>query len=164
MALQEIIHYLDSHRDALWFSIGFALLALEAGVFGFASGVLLFTGLGALVTGLMITSGILSGTPTPAIASFAVTSLVLATLSWKWFRRRHHGPTRPPAPVSDIIGLRFTLKQDVSPLENGVERYSGIDWRVFPDPSQGSPVIPRGTQVEVVTLDAGILYVRPIVP
>ncbi|MBF0434443.1 MAG: NfeD family protein [Magnetococcales bacterium] len=164
MELQSIIHYLDSHRDALWFSIGFGLLALEAGVFGFSSGMLLFTGLAALVTGLLITVGLLSGAPTPAIALFAVTSLILAALFWKWFRRIHHGPTRPQAPVSDFVGLRFTLKQDVSLLENGVERYSGVDWRVLPDPSVGSRILPRGTQVEVSALDAGILYVRPLVP
>jgi len=39
------------NQTTLWFIIGFTLLAIELLVFGFASGVLLFGGIGALITG-----------------------------------------------------------------------------------------------------------------
>ncbi|MBF8273974.1 MAG: ybbJ [Magnetococcales bacterium] len=158
----HIVAYLDSHRDALWFAIGFGLLALEAGVFGFTSGILLFTGMGGVLTGLLILTGVLSGATTPAIATFSISSLILATVFWGWFRRLQKKPSAPPPPVSDIVGLSFILKQDISPLESGLERYSGIDWKVVPDPSVETPAILRGTRVEVVSLDAGVLRIRPV--
>ena len=86
-----ILTYLDTHRDALWFTIGFGLLAVEAGVLGFSSGMLLFAGMGAVVTGLMITSGLLSGATVPAIAWFSILSLGLAAAFWKWFLRFQKG-------------------------------------------------------------------------
>ncbi|MEO5329121.1 MAG: NfeD family protein [Magnetococcus sp. THC-1_WYH] len=158
-----ILTYLDTHRDALWFTVGFGLLAVEAGVLGFSSGMLLFTGMGAVITGLMITSGLLSGATVPAIAWFSIISLGLAAAFWKWFLRFQKRPSSPPREVSDLIGLRFILQQDISPLESGVERYSGIDWKVVPDPAHAVGIITRGTPVEVVSLDAGIFRVRPVV-
>ncbi|MBF0421994.1 MAG: NfeD family protein [Magnetococcales bacterium] len=162
MNVLDVVNYLNHHRDALWYAIGFTLLALEAGVFGFAVGMFLFTGLGALATGLLIATGLLSGSATSAIATFAITSLVSATLLWKLFHRRQQTANAPPRQVSDIIGLRFVLQQDVGPETRTVERYSGVDWQVVPELAAGSATIPRGTLVEVVSLDAGIFRVRPV--
>ncbi|MBF0141826.1 MAG: hypothetical protein HQL74_16330, partial [Magnetococcales bacterium] len=44
-----------------------------------------------------------------------------------------------------------------------VERYSGIDWKVVPDPAHAVGIITRGTPVEVVSLDAGVFRVHPVV-
>ncbi|MBF0171821.1 MAG: hypothetical protein HQL83_00095 [Magnetococcales bacterium] len=158
----NLVAYFTDHRDALWFTLGFGLLALEAGIFGFASGVLLFTGMGAVVTGLMIYTGVLTGATIPAIASFAIVSMVLAWLFWNVFHRSQIGASAPPPPVSDLVGLRFTLKQDISLTQSTTERYSGIDWKVVVDPSAEPGIMRQGTQVEVVSLDAGIFRVRPV--
>ncbi|MBF0108273.1 MAG: NfeD family protein [Magnetococcales bacterium] len=156
----DLVSYFDLHREAIWFTIGFTLLGIEAGVFGFATGMLLFAGIGAVGTGLLIFTGLLDGAPTPSMATFATISIIAALLFWKILIRVKR-PSVPPPPVSDLVGLRFLLRQDLSVGQSAMERYSGVDWTVVLDPASGVETIRRETMVEVVSLDAGILRVRP---
>ena len=56
-----IIDYIVSHQAEFWMVIGFALLAAEI-LTGFTVGVFLFAGIGALVTGGLMSFGFIAET------------------------------------------------------------------------------------------------------
>ena len=52
-----MIEYFTNNHDAIWFVLGGLMLVIEAKILGLSTGVLLFTGLGAMLTGFAISMG-----------------------------------------------------------------------------------------------------------
>jgi len=155
-----MIEYFDSNQYAFWFTLGFALLVVEALVFGFTSGVLLFTGIGALLTGGLLWSGLLPASWLNGIACFGICSGVSAALLWKPLLKFQNFDVPEKDNSSDMIGRKFRLEQDISLTQPGSTRYSGVDWRVEIDPDGDRDVIVAGTRVVVSSVDAGVFRVR----
>ena len=155
-----MIEYFDSNQYAFWFTLGFALLVVEALVFGFTSGVLLFTGIGALLTGGLLWSGLLPASWLNGIACFGICSGVSAALLWKPLLKFQNFDVPEKDNSSDMIGRKFRLEQDISLTQPGSTRYSGVDWRVEIDPDGDCDVIVAGTRVVVSSVDAGVFRVR----
>lgn len=156
-----IIDYINHHHGEFWIAMGFLLLAIEVLVMGMASGVLLFAGLGALATGLLILAGLLPETWVAGIASLGISSAIITALLWKPLRRLQggHAPGRDTS--SDLIGLEFVAEQDITPLQSGAQRYSGIQWRVEMDKDAGVERIAAGQRVVVTSVDVGVFRVKP---
>lgn len=157
-----IVEYFHAQPEALWYALGFAMLAIEAGILGLGSGVLLFAGLGAVSTGLLISVGILSGTQVSAIAAFVILSSLWTVILWRVFRKLQSRKPSPPPPASDFVGHRFVLKGAISHTETANERFSGIVWRVELDPEATIDTVAAGQRVRVTSLDAGIFRVVPV--
>jgi membrane protein implicated in regulation of membrane protease activity len=157
-----IIDYINSHHGEFWIALGFLLLIIEVLVMGMASGVLLFAGLGALATGLLMLAGILPTTWLAGVASVGVSSGIITALLWRPLRRLQggHAPVRDHS--SDFIGLEFVLEQEITSRQPGQTRYSGVTWRVELDPDAGVEAIAAGQRVAVTSLDAGIFRVKPV--
>jgi membrane protein implicated in regulation of membrane protease activity len=155
-----MIEYFDSNQYAFWFTLGFALLVVEALVFGFTSGVLLFTGIGALLTGGLLWSGLLPASWLNGIACFGICSGVSAALLWKPLLKFQNFDVPEKDNSSDMIGHKFRLEQDISLSHPGSTRYSGVDWRVEIDTDGDSDEIAAGTRVVVTSVDAGVFRVR----
>jgi len=155
-----MIEYFNSNQHAFWFTLGFALLVLEALVFGFTSGVVLFTGIGALLTGGLLWGDVLPASWLYGIASFGICSSISAALLWKPLLKFQNFDVPEKDNSSDMIGYRFRLGQDISLQQAGTTRYSGIDWRVEIDPADDCDAIAAGTRVVVTSVDAGVFRVR----
>jgi len=155
-----MIEYFDAHQYAFWFTLGFGLLVLEALVFGFTSGVVLFTGIGALLTGGLLWGEILPAGWLNGIACFGICSGVSAALLWKPLLKFQNFDLPEKDNSSDMIGHKFSLEQDISLAQPGSTRYSGIDWRVEIDPAVDCAEISAGDRVVVTSVDAGIFRVR----
>ncbi len=157
-----ISSYINNHQAEFWVAVGFALLIIEVLVMGFTSGVLLFAGLGALATGLLMLTGILPETWVAGIAGFGISSGVITALLWKPLSRIQSGrvPTRNNS--SDLIGLEFQLEQDISTRSPGNKRYSGIPWRVEIDSDAGIDNLLSGQQVVVTSAEVGVFWVKPV--
>ena len=156
-----MIAYFNEHQYAFWVSAGFLMLAVEAGVLGFSSGVLLFSALGALFTAGLLWLGVLPDTWLAGAACFGISSGVAAVLLWKPLLKLQNFDVPEKDNSSDLIGLRFVVKQTVTLIEPGSTRYSGIDWRVEIAPGMGLDEIEPGTLVAVVSVDAGVFRVVP---
>lgn len=156
-----MIEYFDTHQYAFWLSAGFLILLIELGVFGLSTGVLMFTGLSALVTGGLIWGGVLPATWLAGSASFGIGTGVIALLLWKPLLKLQNFDTPEKDNSSDLVGHKFVLEEPVEPGAPASTRYSGIQWRV--ELWHGSPVqrIEAGTMVEVRSLDAGVFRVAP---
>ena len=156
-----IIDYINTHQGEFWITTGFILLALEVLIMGLSTIVFLFVGLGALLTGMLMLTGVLPETWIAGISSMGLASGLIATLLWKPMRRLQ-GARKPRADqTSDFIGLEFVCDQTVTSQAAGRYRYSGVDWRVELDPRSSVSRIDAGTRVKVTSLDAGILRVSP---
>ncbi|MCF6325537.1 MAG: NfeD family protein [Gammaproteobacteria bacterium] len=155
-----MIDYFNDNIYSFWFVIGFLLLIIEALALGFSTGFILFVGLGALLTGGAIWSGIVPATWLSSIATFALSSVLISVLLWKPLRAIQRN-SKPPEKdnTSDIIGLKFRLEREISTTEPGVTRYSGIEWQVVIDHASEQQSIAAGSSVVVVSVDAGTFWV-----
>lgn len=159
-----ILEYINQHHAEFWMAIGFFLLAIEVVFLGMATGMLLFIGLGALVTGLMMLAGLLPETWLAGFASMGISSGVITILLWKPLKRLQGNRTPVRDKSSDLIGYEFVLVQDINVLKPGHTRFSGIDWRVeiASEIEEGVTSIPAGQRVTVVSVDVGVFRVKPL--
>lgn len=153
---------LFSNHATLWLCIGFILLAIELLVFGFASGVLLFGSLGALLTGGLLWFELIPNNFLSGIASFAVCTALITALLWIPLRKMQSGSELGNDRSSDLIGHTFTLSSSITRTDHGSQKYSGMSWRVEPDKELKAPAIDAGTEVTVSAVSAGVFFVKPV--
>ncbi|WP_072926429.1 NfeD family protein [Nissabacter archeti] len=143
------------HPHWFWLSLGGLLLVAE--MLG-AGGYLLWSGMAAMLTGLLVWI-IPVGWEMQALI-FALLTLVAAVSWWYWLSRRT--ASRPARPLNrrgeQLIGTRATLH---TPLENGYGRITIGDssWRMHCT----QPLQP-GDDVEVVEVEGITLEVRRVPP
>jgi len=154
-----MIDYIDMHQSGFWIAIGFALLAAEVLLFGFTTIIFLFAGLGAIVTGLAMMFGLLPETWTAGISCFGITTGLVSAVLWRPLKKMQDSSTPPQRQSSDLIGYEFVLQQDVTALQPGQHRYSGVDWKVELDRQAGDQ-LSAGQRVTVTSIDAGIFRVK----
>ena len=156
-----MIEYIDTHQSGFWIAIGFALLAAEVLLFGFTTIIFLFAGLGAIITGLAMMFGLLPETWTAGIACFGITTGIAGVALWKPLKKMQDSGTPPQKQSSDLIGYEFVLQQDVTALQPGQHRYSGVDWKVELDANAGEQ-LNVGQRVVVTSIDAGLFRVKAV--
>ncbi len=155
-----MIDYIQNNQPSFWFSLGFLLLVIEALVLGFTSGVVLFAGLGGLITGGMMWFGVIPHSWFAGFVTFGLSSGVAASLLWKPLLRLQNFDTPAKDNSSDLIGHRFRLTAPITLTTPGTTRYSGIEWRVEIDPEASNATeIGAGELVEVSSVDAGLFRV-----
>ncbi len=157
-----IAAYINSHLAEFWITTGFALLAVEALLLGFTTVVLLFAGLGALITGLLMLAGALPETWLAGIAGFGISTGLSSALLWKPLQSLQGKEAIKKDNSSDLVGLEFTLEQAISVTVPGHKRYSGIEWRVEIDHETGIQEIAAGTRVVVTSVEVALFRVKPL--
>ena len=124
-----ITDYIVSHQSEFWLVVGFVMLTIE--VFsGFAAGVFLFAGLGALITGLLMSVGVLPETWIAGIACTGISSGIVTVLLWNPLKKLQNNGTLKKDNSSDLVGYEFVLDDDITASQPGVINYSGITWKV----------------------------------
>jgi len=156
-----MIEYVNAHQSGFWIAIGFALLAAEVLVFGFGTIVFLFAGLGAIITGLAMMFGLLPETWIAGISCFGISTGIVSTALWKPLKKMQASGSPPQKQSSDLIGYEFVLEQDITAIQPGRHRYSGVDWKVELDATAGDQ-LGAGQRVAVTSVDAGIFRVMAV--
>lgn len=154
-----MFEYINDHLSGFWIAMGFALLAAEVLVFGFTTIVFVFAGLGALVTGLLMMSGILPESWIAGISCFGIATGLSSALLWKPLKNMQDQSAVERKPQSDFIGLEFVLQQKITMTQPGHYRYSGIDWIVELDRNSNVQQLNKGERVKVKALEVGVLKV-----
>jgi len=157
--METVMSGLFSNPANVWFIIGFALLAIEILIFGFASGVLLFGGIGALITGALLWFGIIDVNWIFSIGVFAVASAVATLVLWFPFQKMQSGAELGNDQSSDLIGYQFRVTSDVTLTEPGSHQYSGVSWRVEISDQSQQDRIAAGSQVKVAGVEPGVFHV-----
>lgn len=155
-----MIEYIQAHHAGFWIALGFLLLALEVLVFGFTTIVFLFSGLGAITTGLLMQFGILPHTWVAGISCFGLSTGLYSILLWKTLQRIQASEPQQQQ-SSDLIGHEFIVEQEITSLQPGTTKFSGISWRVEIDKDAEVDKLSPGQRVVVSSLDAGVFRVKP---
>lgn len=137
-----------------WFILGFMLLIIEVLTVTF---VLLWIGLGALLTGLV-------NLFVPNIALLLAIFVVSSTLLWIYTRpltrRLRHRSPRFESGVYALIGKTTIAETTFDEQESGSVRLMGDVWRAKSIAGR----IVAGTPVKVVRVEGVTLYVEPYEP
>jgi inner membrane protein len=156
-----VIEYFDTNQPAFWFTVGFLLLAIETLAFGFATGLLLFAGIGGLITGSLMWAELVPHTWLAGMATFGISSGLSAVLLWKpLLNLQRPGPAAKDN-SSDFVGLEFRVEQEITRETPGKTRYSGIEWRVELADDATTGLIKAGEKVTVASVDVGVMRVKP---
>jgi len=151
--------YINNNLSGFWIALGFTMLAAEVLLFGFTTIIFLFAGLGALISGLLMSAGIIPETWIAGTACFGIATGICSAVLWKPLMSMQNRAAPEQKPTSDFVGLEFVLTEDVSTAAPGSYRYSGIDWKVEIDSSSKVDAIAKGERVAVVTVEVGLLSV-----
>lgn len=154
-----IIDYIASHQAEFWLVVGFALLAAEV-LTGFTVGVFLFAGLGAVVTGGLMSFGALPETWIAGISSTGISTGVITALLWKQLKKLQGDRPVEKDNSSDLIGHTFVIDSDITKIKPGSTTYSGISWKVEIDKDAGVDTIETGKSVTVSSVEVGIFKVK----
>lgn len=160
------MEYLFANHDSILYTLAGIMLILELTVMGM-SGPLLFVAIGCLVTGILVTNGIIN-TWEMEVLWVAVISLISALILWKPLKKLQ-GETRNVADTSsDMIGQIVKTSTVVS-LSGGSIRYSGIDWQArlqrASDEVSATEIseIDAGESVEIIGVDGTTMIVKPVI-
>lgn len=136
--------------------LGLLALIIEVGILGFGSLVLFFLGVSLLLSGMLMTVGLLPVTGTAALLANAVMAGALALVLWKPLKRMQDDRQQQRVD-QDFAPDDFILKEAVDISGNTSHRYSGIDWQL-----RSERPIEAGTRVRVDHADVGVLWVVPV--
>ena len=152
-----MLEYINNNMSGFWIALGFALLAAEVLVFGFSTIIFLFAGLGALISGLLMSAGVIPETWIAGTACFGIATGISSAILWKPLKTMQDKSIPQKKQSSDIIGLEFVLMDDISVTSPGGYRYSGIDWKLEVDSSSDVDTMNKGDRVTVVSVDVGLM-------
>ena len=156
-----IAQYINSHQAEFWTLLGFLMLAIEVST-GLVTGLFLFAGIGSIITGLLMMTGILNETWEVGIASTAICASISALALWKPLKKMQNADEPKKDNSSDLVGYEFVLQQDINLLTPGTTDYSGIKWKVEVYKDAGVDEISAATRVVVCSVDVGKFRVKPV--
>ena len=145
-----------SHLPQILIVLGLILLAIEVLVLGFSTFVLFFIGIGTIVTGIVMSTGLLPATLLNSLLATAIISTIVAFFSWQPMKRMQSN-TESNQVKNDIIGHQFVLSDDLAIGKTVTHRFSGINWQV-----KSKEVLLSGTNVKIVSMEVGLLTVERI--
>ncbi len=150
----NIVDYFVQNPAHLFYTLTGLCLILELGVLGM-SGPLLFVALGSLLTGVMISLGVINGWEM-AILSLGLLTTISALILWKPFKRFQNAAVVPDT-SSDMIGRVLQVTQLVT-RDQGAVSYSGTEWQVRL--KEAVEPVPVGMHVRVLAVDGSLLLVQ----
>lgn len=134
--------------------VGLALLVVEVVVLGFSTFVLCFVGLATVITGGLMSAGVVPDSMLAALSSIGVLTALLAIFLWRPLKSMQNNVERKKV-TSDLVGHSFILNEAVSMSNNPVYRYSGIDWQLSSEKE-----LSAGTLVEVAGVAVGKFIIQ----
>ena len=155
-----MIEYIHLHQSEFWLVAGLGLLVLEI-LLGFAAGVFLFAGLGAMATGALMLVGVLPETWIAGISCSGISAGLFAMILWQPLKRLQRDKPAEKDNSSDLVGYEFVTSAKLSATESGQLHYSGINWRVELDPDAGVTHVDVGQRVKVKSVEVGVFKVSP---
>ena len=144
---------INSNITEVLIILGLGLLILEVMILGFSTFVLFFLGLGCVLAGALMFLNIVPETGLYAYISVAALTSGLALLLWQPLKNMQNKVEHKTV-KSELIGLTFVLDKDISPSDNAVHLYSGIEWQV-----KSAETLNSGTEVKVIKTDVGTFTV-----
>jgi inner membrane protein len=148
--------YMFSNISQTLAILGLLVLIVEILVLGFSTLVLMFIGIGLLLTSGLIYIGIIEATWLSAISSLSIITLLLAVILWKPLTKLQNKKTTTNI-NTDFADITFVLEKDLVSSDPYIFNYSGIDWLV-----KSETEIDKDKRVTVIKKEVGVLWVESI--
>lgn len=150
--------YLIENHDKLLYVIGGISLVLELTIMGL-SGPLLFFALGCVLSGFLVSFGLLT-TWEYEVLSVGLLTIFSALVLWKPLKKLQ-GEGKKFDTSSDMIGQIVTVSLPVTGSEGAI-RYSGINWQAKLHPEAKLATVEEGMQVEIIAVDGTVMLVKEL--
>ncbi len=151
------MEYFTQHQDYFFYALAGVCLIVELSLLGM-SGPLLFVALGSVITGVLISLGIIHSFSI-ALVVLAGVSLASAALLWGPLKKLQNKEVGPET-SSDMVGKVVPVTARITQADGRVS-YSGVEWLARLDSSSSEP-IEAECRVKVTSVDGTILVVRGV--
>jgi len=152
------MEYFLENPAHLWYLIAGISFVLELSVMGL-SGPLLFFAIASLVTGILVSVGVVEGWQSEILA-IGILTAVIAVVLWKPLKKLQNIKEKTDN-SSDMIGLELSVSSDVS-ANSGTVRYSGIEWQARLADEVDVESLSAASQCQVVAITGNTLLVKPV--
>ena len=152
------MEYFIENPDHLWYLIAGISFVIELSVMGL-SGPLLFFAIASLITGILVSMGVVDGWQSEIFAVGLLTALAAAIL-WKPLKSLQNSKEKNDD-SSDMIGLHVLVSTCVTST-TGTIRYSGINWQARLADDVNVTEINEQSQCEIVAITGNTMLVKPI--
>jgi hypothetical protein len=151
------MEYFTQHQDYFFYALAGICLLVELSLLGM-SGPLLFVALGSVITGVLISLGIIHNfnIALVVLAGISVASAALLYSPLKKLQNKEVGLETS----SDMVGKVLPVTARITQADGRVS-YSGVEWLARLDGSNNE-AIEAESRVEVTSVDGTILVVREI--
>ena len=153
--MSGLVDYFSQHQDYFFYALAGICLLVDLSILGL-SGPLFFVAMGSLVTGAVISLGLITQFNI-ALVLFAAASIASAVLLLKPLKKLQEKKAGPET-TSDMVGKILPASARITRTDGRVF-YSGVDWLARLDNLSSEP-IEVTSQVVVTSVDGTILMVR----
>lgn len=151
------MEYFTQHPDYFFYALAGICLLVELSLLGM-SGPLLFVAIGSVITGVLMTLGIIHSFGI-ALVALGVISLGSAAILWKPLKKLQNKEVGPET-SSDMVGKIVPVTARITQADGRVS-YSGVEWLARLDSSSSEPIEPE-RRVQVTSVDGTILVVKGV--
>ena len=151
----DIMHYFLDDHSRLFFLLSGISFAVELTIMGLG-GPLLFFAIASFITGILVSSGVITGWESEILTVGVLTAIIAAAL-WKPLKNLQNKGGGPDT-SSDMIG-QSVQSSSVITCNGGKIRYSGIDWNARLDDSCSVDSIDEGQRCLITAVDGNVMIV-----
>ena len=149
--------FLENHQ-LIWFAIAGLSLVFELGVMGL-SGPLLFFAFASIITGILISLGLVEGWQSEVLVVGLLTA-VIAVVLWKPLKAMQNSRSKTDD-SSDMIGLQVPAFDDIT-KDAGSIRYSGINWNARLAEDADVDIIESNRICTIAAVTGTTMLVKPV--
>jgi membrane protein implicated in regulation of membrane protease activity len=151
------MEYFTQHQDYFFYALAGICLLVELSLLGM-SGPLLFVAIGSVITGVLISLGIIHSFGIALVALGAI-SIASAALLWGPLKKLQNKEVGPET-SSDMVGKVIPVTARITQTDGRVS-YSGVEWLARLDSSSSEP-IEAESRVKITSVDGTILMVKGV--
>ncbi len=152
------MEYFLENSDHLWYLIAGISFVIELSIMGL-SGPLLFFAIASLITGILVSIGVVDGWQSEILTIGVLTALAAAIL-WKPLKSLQNSKGKTDN-SSDMVGLQVPVSTDITATA-GTIRYSGINWQARLADDANVALINEQSQCLIVAITGNIMLVKPL--
>jgi len=152
------MEYFLANPDHLWYLIAGISFVIELSIMGL-SGPLLFFAIASLMTGILVSTGIIDGWQSQILTIGLLTALVAVVL-WKPLKSLQNSKEKTDN-SSDMVGLKVLVSADVTATAGSI-RYSGINWQARLADDANVTTITEQSQCIIVAITGNIMLVKAV--
>lgn len=155
--MNTVSYFLENHDHLFYLIAGVSFIA-ELSLIGFG-GPLLFFAIASLLTGMLVSLGVISGWEIEVLVVGILTCL-MALVLWKPLKNFQNSGGGSDT-SSDMIG-RQVMTSHIVTINDGRIRFSGIDWNARLSPDCTVTSIHAGAACIISAVDGNIMIVKPL--